>query len=143
MATSFDTINDKFLHLLEGLDLMDMTDDDLMDELYHYMDYGISLYFNNRYCRVDLTDISLVDSEFNVDLNRNEINIIAMSMLMAWMEKQINTLENMKQKVGTRDFKPSSSQIHLDKLMKRKNDVKKDLKSFIREYSDRYFEGYD
>lgn len=141
MATSFSLVYEKFLHIVDDLDLGAMIDEDLKDEMYHFMDFGISLFFTS--CVQDLTDVDLVNEEFAEDLDRNTINIIAYSMLRAWAEQKINTLDNMVSKIGTRDFKPSSSQAHLDKLMKRKQDVEKDLRRFISEYDDENWQGYD
>lgn len=56
-------------------------------------------------------------SSFNIDLSSEEINILAILMMGAWLQRQITSIENTRQKFSSAEFKLSSQANHLSKLM--------------------------
>lgn len=54
---------------------------------------------------------------FNRDLNDEEINILAYGMLQAWLQRQMTTIELVRQKFSGQDFKLSSQASHLQRIM--------------------------
>jgi hypothetical protein len=54
---------------------------------------------------------------YNVDLTREEINIFAILMKQAWLDRQINSVENTRMKYSGSDFKFTSQANHLQKLL--------------------------
>lgn len=60
----------------------------------------------------------LVDrSYFSADLTDEEINIIAILMMGAWVQRQVTSIENTRMKYSGSDFKFTSQANHLSKLM--------------------------
>lgn len=60
----------------------------------------------------------LVDkSRFNCELSPEEINILALLMKQAWVQRQVTSIENIRMKYSGSDFKMTSQANHLSKLM--------------------------
>ena len=60
----------------------------------------------------------LVDkSQFNVELTSEEINILALLMKQAWVQRQVTSIENTRMKYSGTDFKMTSQANHLAKLL--------------------------
>lgn len=51
------------------------------------------------------------------DLSDEEINILAYGMLQAWLQRQMTTIELVRQKFSGADFKLSSQASHLQRVM--------------------------
>ena len=71
-----------------------------------------------NYIKLDVTDFGEDQSYFEDNLTLEEINILAILMMIEWLGRQINSIENTRQKYYSSDFKMSSQAAHLDKLMK-------------------------
>ena len=56
-------------------------------------------------------------STFAADLNSEEINILAILMMCAWVQRQVTSIENTRMKYSGSDFKMTSQANHLQKLM--------------------------
>lgn len=56
-------------------------------------------------------------SSFNADLNSEEINILAILMMCAWVQRQVTSIENTRMKYSGSDFKMTSQANHLQKLI--------------------------
>ena len=60
----------------------------------------------------------LVDrSSFNVELSSEEVNILALLMKQAWVQRQVTSIENTRMKYSGADFKMTSQANHLAKLL--------------------------
>ena len=60
----------------------------------------------------------LVDrSAFGVELTSEEINILALLMKQAWVQRQVTSIENTRMKYSGSDFKMTSQANHLSKLL--------------------------
>ena len=70
-----------------------------------------------NYIREDATDIGEDNSYFEDSLSLEEINILATLMMIEWLGRQINSIENTRQKYYSSDFKMSSQAAHLGKLL--------------------------
>lgn len=57
------------------------------------------------------------NSAFNFELTSEEINIIAILMMQAWVQRQVTSIENTRMKYSGSDFKMTSQANHLQKLM--------------------------
>ena len=55
-------------------------------------------------------------SEFAVELTSEEINILAILMMTAWVQRQVTSIENTRMKYSGTDFKLTSQANHLSKL---------------------------
>ena len=60
----------------------------------------------------------LVDrSSFNIELTSEEVNILALLMKQAWVQRQVTSIENTRMKYSGSDFKMTSQANHLQKLL--------------------------
>lgn len=57
------------------------------------------------------------NSAFNFELTSEEINIIAILMMQAWVQRQVTSIENTRMKYSGSDFKMTSQANHLQKLI--------------------------
>lgn len=64
------------------------------------------------------------NSAFNFELTSEEINIIAILMMQAWVQRQVTSIENTRMKYSGSDFKMTSQANHLQKLMGLLNECK-------------------
>ena len=55
-------------------------------------------------------------SEFAAELTSEEINILAILMMCAWVQRQVTSIENTRMKYSGADFKLTSQANHLSKL---------------------------
>ena len=61
--------------------------------------------------------VAIDQSEFNIELTSEEINIIATLMMCDWVQRQVTSIENTRMKYSGSDFKMTSQANHLQKLM--------------------------
>jgi hypothetical protein len=69
-----------------------------------------------------LYDYNVDSGYYNCDLTVEEINILALLMKAAWLNRQINSIENTRMKYSGADFKLTSQANHLAKLLQLKNE---------------------
>lgn len=62
-------------------------------------------------------DVLVDRSQFNIDLTPEEINILALLMKQAWVQRQVTSIENTRMKYSGSDFKMTSQANHLSKLL--------------------------
>ena len=60
------------------------------------------------------------EDSYNCHLTSEEINILAILMYNTWLQRQVASIENTRQKFSGSDFKMTSQANHLDKLIKLK-----------------------
>ena len=83
-------------------------------------------------------DSVLVDrSTFAADLSNEEVNIIAILMMQAWVQRQVTSIENIRMKYSGSDFKFTSQANHLSKLMSLLEACKKESHHLQRLYKRR------
>ena len=56
-------------------------------------------------------------SAFNAELTSEEINILALLMMINWVQRQVTSIENTRMKYSGSDFKFTSQANHLSKLL--------------------------
>lgn len=89
------------------IDIVEVNKDDLTEQ-----DYVITGY-------IDETDpvVTVDRSYFKNNLTSEEINILAILMLIAWTQRQVTSIENTRMKYSGSDFKMTSQANHLAKLL--------------------------
>ena len=66
----------------------------------------------------DLIPEAIIDrSSFSCILTSEEINILAVLMMIGWLQRQITSIENTRMKYSGTDFKMTSQANHLSKLL--------------------------
>lgn len=67
----------------------------------------------------------ITQGTYNCYLTSEEINILALYMLNAWLQRQITSIENTRQKFSGSDFKMTSQANHLSKLVELKKETER------------------
>lgn len=117
--TSFDTIIDAFLSKITDDMYLELTEEDTIRDAKQYLLDAIP-YF--EFPRFALYDYNVEQGVYNVDLTQEEINIFAILMKQAWLDRQINSIENTRMKYSGSDFKFTSQANHLAKLLNLKSE---------------------
>ena len=83
---------------------------------------------------------NLVDrSYFSAELTEEEVNILAILMMQAWVQRQVTSIENTRMKYSGADFRMTSQANHLSKLLALLNDTKRESLHMQRLYKRRRF----
>ena len=85
------------------------------------------------------TEDSLIvdNSFFEADLDSEEINILAILMMINWVQRQVTSIENTRMKYSSADFKMTSQANHLGKLMNLLSEVQRQSHHMQRLYKRR------
>ena len=75
--------------------------------------------------RVALDDYDLDNKRFNVGLSNEEMHIIAVYMVVGWLDQQIASVEVTRMKYTGADFKMTSQANHMAKLLALKKEYEK------------------
>lgn len=81
-------------------------------------------------------------SSFNVDLTQEEINILAILMMLNWLQRQITSIENIRMKYSGTDFKFTSQANHLSKLLTLLSECERQSRHLQRLYKRRTLDQY-
>ena len=119
MATSFETIIDKFLGKITDDMYLELTYEDTLRDAKQFLLDAIP-YF--EFPRFQLYNYDEEEETYNVTLTVEEINILALLMKTAWLERQINSVEHTRMKYSGSDFKMTSQANHLSKLLQLKSE---------------------
>lgn len=134
MATSFQSIYSKFLLLIDDYELNLITDEELNEVLFGYLDMARSLYFPQ--CTKDLEALTenAGVGEFQDDLTSQEQYILALGMKKAWLSSKLNNADLMSKDIGDRDYKAVQGTPYIKELSK----LDAQLDSEIRNYGVSY-----
>ena len=135
--TSFLTIYDAFFSRITDDMYMELTEEDTYGIL---QDLLITSLPRFEFPRIDIFDYELgswgylgeyegvennnkevtaygwIGGTFNVELTLEEINIIALNMVIGWLGQQLDTTENTRMKYSGSDFKFTSQANHMAKI---------------------------
>ena len=136
MATTFETIINKFLGKITDDMYLELTPEDTIRDAKQFLLDAIP-YF--EFPRFPLYDYNEELEEYNVDLTDEEINILALLMKNAWLTRQINSIENTRMKYSGADFKMTSQANHLSKLLSLKTENVREATHAQRLYKRRKF----
>lgn len=64
-----------------------------------------------------IPNVIIEQSSFTAELTDEEINILALLMMCAWVNRQVASIENTRMKFTSSDFKMTSQANHLAKMM--------------------------
>lgn len=73
----------------------------------------------NEEGNIDTNDetVKVETSQFNCEISSEEINILAILMMIAWVQRQVTSIESTRMKYSGPDFKMTSQANHLSKLL--------------------------
>ena len=122
MGTPFTLVYNRFLGKITDDMYMELTPEDTVRDLRNLLIDAIPGF---EFPRQNLLDYTIVETEnaleetssFAVELSSEEINILAILMMISWMQRQITSIENTRMKYSSSDFKFTSQANHLSKLL--------------------------
>lgn len=143
--TTFSTVYDSFLSKITDDMYMEMSELDtyrMLEELLlaaiqrfefprvDLTDYELGTELESTYSGVDsdyreVIAISVSNGNFNANLAQEEINIIAVYMIVEWLSLQLASVENTRMKYSGSDFKFTSQANHMQKLLQLKKDYER------------------
>ena len=85
--------------------------------------------------------LAIEKSEFVAELTSEEINILAILMMCAWVQRQVTSIENTRMKYSGSDFKMTSQANHLSKLLSLLSECKRQSHHMQRLYKRRKIVG--
>lgn len=85
----------------------------------------------------EIKQIIVETSKFNCDLTSEEINILSILIMGAWLQRQITSIENTRMKYSGSDFKFTSQANHLSKLLTLQTECRRQSHHFQRLYKRR------
>ena len=104
-------------------------------------DFMLGVIWGNLENELDVNpDVMVECSVFNVDLTSEEINILAILMMIAWTQRQITSIENTRMKYSGADFKMTSQANHLAKLLNLLSETQRQSHHMQRLYKRRRFD---
>ena len=83
---------------------------------------------------IQIPDVIVEESSFAAELTSEEINILAIMMMAAWVNRQVASIENTRMKYSGSDFKMTSQANHLAKLMSLLSETQRQAFHFQRLY---------
>lgn len=80
-------------------------------------DFIVGVVWNDSMILEEIPRVLVDRSNFANELSSEEINILALIMKQAWVQRQVTSIENIRQKYSGSDFKFTSQASHLSKLL--------------------------
>lgn len=115
--TTYDKIYSRFLSKINDYELKETakSDPELFDEiLLKFLQGAIPKFY---YCVKDLSQRDDNAKQFFVELTELEQEILATKMVLEWLTPMILREENIRQSLGSKDYKIFSSANHLQRLL--------------------------
>ena len=94
------------------ISVVEMREDEIVKE-----DFVIGVVWNDTMELEEIPRVLVDRSGFNIELSSEEINILALLMKQAWVQRQVTSIENTRMKYSGSDFKFTSQANHLSKLL--------------------------
>lgn len=79
-----------------------------------------------EFARHDLSKINSEEESFEEELDSEEINILAVYMVMSWISQQLASVENTRLKQSGKDFSFTSQANHMQKLVTLKKEYERE-----------------
>lgn len=121
-ATMFSAVYQAFFNKVTDDMYMEMTREDTEGLVEDLMMAALPWF---EFPRVDIFDYDEDLKAFNVDLSREEINIIATYMVSEWIGQQLAIIDNVRMKYSGSDFKFTSQANHIAKLINLKKEYER------------------
>lgn len=121
--TLLTTIFNKFLTKITDDMYMELTPEETWGMRYELFENAIHWF---EFPRFDPMAYDLETEEYEVDLTREEVNIIAHYMMIEWFNVQLASVEVTRMKYSGSDFKFTSQANHMHKLEKLKQSFKQE-----------------
>ena len=123
MGTPFTEVYNRFLGYITDDMYMELTPEDTLRDLTNLLINAIPGFEfprkNLMEYTIDTTTPNVLEStsSFAEELTSEEINILAILMMINWVQRQVTSIENTRMKYSGSDFKFTSQANHLAKLL--------------------------
>ena len=95
------------------IDIETIREDEITED-----DFVIGILWDDLIDGEEQVPLAVVEhSTFNDNLTSEEINILAILMMIGWVQRQVSSIENTRMKYTGADFKMTSQANHLSKLL--------------------------
>ena len=95
------------------IDIETIREDEITED-----DFVIGILWDDLIDGEEQVPLAVVEhSTFNDDLTSEEINILAILMMIGWVQRQVTSIEDTRMKYTGADFKMTSQANHLSKLL--------------------------
>lgn len=143
--TSFQTIYDRFfgkitddMYLEGDKDNILWNEQDTINDLKNMLQDAIPGFEFPRFRLYNYNNGDFEDSDsFEDTLTSEEINILAILMMCAWVQRQLTSIENTRMKYSGSDFKMTSQANHLTKMKELKVEMERLDRHYQRLYKRR------
>lgn len=132
MATAYDKIYNRALTKIQDFDLVGLSDRDLEEMLHGWLMSAIPKF---RQCKNDLSDRDEELRQFNIDLEDEEIEILAIMVVREWLQPQVHSALLTKQIFGGKEESYFSQASHVKELMDMDAQLKTEAQKLSRDYS--------
>lgn len=122
MQTPIQTIYDSFLAKITDDMYMELTREDTERMLFELFENALPRF---EFPRKDIYNYNAESQTYNIELSKEEINIIATYMIDEWIGHQLASVENTRMKYSGTDFKFTSQANHMQKLLQLKKDYER------------------
>lgn len=132
--TKFEEIYDSFFARITDDMYFELTPEDTRNDVKNLLITAIPGF---EFPRFPLYDFDAEAETFNCHLTSEEINIFALLMYNAWLQRQVASIEHTRMKYSGSDFKMTSQANHLAKLMELKKEAERQAHHMQRLYKRR------
>ena len=146
MGTPFTDVYNRFLGKITDDMYMELTPEDTMRDLTNLLIDAIPGFEFPRKNLLDYTIDTTTEnvlestSSFAEQLSSEEINILAILMMINWVQRQVTSIENTRMKYSGSDFKFTSQANHLAKLLSLLKETQRQSHHMQRLYKRRRFD---
>ena len=145
MGTPFTQVYNRFLGKITDDMYMELTPEDTIRDLRNLLIDAIPGF---EFPRKNLMEYNIEEAEnvledtssFVAELSSEEINILAILMMINWTQRQITSVENTRMKYSGSDFKFTSQANHLSKLLNLLTETQRQSHHMQRLYKRRRFD---
>ena len=146
MGTPFTQVYNRFLGKITDDMYMELTPEDTIRDLRNLLIDAIPGF---EFPRQNLLDYSIdtttenaleETSSFTAELTSEEVNILAILMMINWTQRQVTSIENTRMKYSGSDFKFTSQANHLSKLLNLLSETQRQSHHMQRLYKRRRFD---
>lgn len=135
MATSFQLIYKKFLRHIDDYELGLVSDEELNEILFGFLDEARSLHFPQCKKNLELITESYGIGEFHEDLTSQEQSILALGMKKAWLSPKLNNADLMSKAIGDRDYKAVQGTNYIKELAKLDKQIEDEIDGYAKAYT--------
>jgi hypothetical protein len=132
MATAYEPIYNRALAKIQDFELANLSDRDIEEMLHGWLMSAIAKF---RQCKNDLKDRDEELRQFNVDLEDEEIEILAIMIVREWLSPQVHSTLLTRQIFSGKEQNYYSQAAHVKELMDMDNSLRIEAQKLMRDYT--------